>query len=85
MKVTANEYKTLRKDLKTIKINKLASETGISRTTLYRVKKSKSYNDYKKMCIIDSHKGLQPYNTTDVDDIIYDSGPRKNWFQRLFQ
>lgn len=83
MKITREVYKYLKNELKTDNPNHIAKDLKVSTTTVYRVQKSKSYKNYKELCAIDAHRGLKPYNVTTVDDVIYDSGKRKNWFQRL--
>lgn len=78
MKITEEKYKALKKKMRTRSISDIGLTSPYSRNTLYRVKRSKNFKDYRPGTI-------KPYNVTTVDDIIYDSEPRKNWLQRLFK
>ncbi len=83
MRITRNIYLKLKKQTASSEIPKIAKRSKVSKTTLYRIRKSRSFPDYKRIAVADSNRGIKPYNTTNVEDIVDEPVKKKGFLSWL--
>ena len=84
MKITKEKYFKLNGRVGKSKVSLVAKQTGVSATTLHRIKKSRSFPDYKRIALADSNRGIKPYHTTNVEDVTDVPVKKVGFFSRFF-
>ena len=79
MKISREVYLKLKKDSKVSTIKDLKEETGLSSSTIRRIKKSRSFQDYKNILALDN-PNKRHYMRLEVEP----GEVKTSWFKRIF-
>ena len=79
MKITREVYLKLKKDSKTTSISDMKAKTELSSSTIRRIKKSKSFADYKNILALDN-PNKKHFMRLEVEP----GEVKTSWFKRIF-